>query len=519
MVTEMQLSVEKKFFFFLTLVFFIIGVLYWEAFVDLVERWEANEEYSHGFIIPFLTLYFIWQKKNKFHNTQFNPAWWGFFLVFVGLVILFIGKSSVLFILVDYSFVMVVIGLIWSMVGGVALKVILVPLLMLIFAIPLPSYIDALLSSKLQLLSSQLGVEFIIWCKIPVFLEGNVIDLGDFKLQVVEACNGLRYLYPLMSIGFICAYMFNTAMWKRVLVFLSSIPITIIMNSFRIGVVGYLVNRWGIETAEGFMHDFEGWVVFMASLALLMIEMLFLARLSRNSHSLAEIFGIIDEVPTHVEEPQQSLLSKYPLSSPFYASLVLMIAVVILVFFIGNRKEVVLERQPFSHFPLKIGDWKGKKQTLDKDALDVLKLSDYLLTNYRDESGKSLVFYIAYYDSQRKNVVPHSPKLCIPGGGWEISDISRENIEGQPFNRMIIKKRLDKSLVYYWYQQRGQVVANEYIMKWSLFKDALFLNRTDGALVRISTEVYPGENIKNAEERMNKFMLMSKPLLSQYIPG
>jgi exosortase D (VPLPA-CTERM-specific) len=307
-------------------------------------------------------------------------------------------------------------------------------------------------------------------------------------------------------------------MWKRVLVFLSSIPITIIMNSFRIGVVGYLVNRWGIETAEGFMHDFEGWVVFMASLALLMIEMLFLARLSRNSHSLAEIFGIIDEVPSHVEEPQQSLLSKYPLSSPFYASLVLMIAVLILVFFIGNRKEVVLERQPFSHFPLKIGDWKGKKQTLDKDALDVLKLSDYLLTNYRDESGKSVVFYIAYYDSQRKNVVPHSPKLCIPGGGWEISDISRENIERQPFNRMIIKKRLDKSLVYYWYQQRGQIVANEYVMKWSLFKDALFLNRTDGALVRISTEVYPGENIKNAEERMNKFMLVSKPLLSQYIP-
>lgn len=518
MVTESQSAIRKNLFFFLILAFFIITALYWEAFVDLVERWAGNEEYSHGFIIPFLTLYFIWQKKNKFHNAQFNSSWWGFFLVLVGLIILFIGKTSVLFILMDYSFILVVIGLILSVVGGEALKVIIVPLLMLAFAIPLPSYIDALLSSKLQLLSSQLGVEFIIWCKIPVFLEGNVIDLGDFKLQVVEACNGLRYLYPLMSIGFICAYMFNTAMWKRVLVFLSSIPITIIMNSFRIGVVGYLVNRWGIETAEGFMHDFEGWVVFMASLALLMIEMLLLAKMSRNSHSLVEIFGIIDEVPRK-EVQQQSILSKYQLRSPSYASLVLMIAVVILVFFIGNRKEVVLERQPFSHFPLKIGAWKGKKQTLDKDTLDVLKLSDYLMTNYRDESGKSIVFYIAYYDSQRKNVVPHSPKLCIPGGGWEIAGISRENVEGQPFNRMIIKKRLDKSLVYYWYQQRGQIVANEYAMKWSLFKDALFLNRTDGALVRISTEVYPDENIKNAEERMNNFMLVSKPLLSQYIPN
>ncbi len=517
MATETLSAIRKNLLLFLILVFFIITVLYREAFVDLVERWAGNEEYSHGFIIPFLTLYFIWQKKNKFHNIQFNSSWWGFFLVLVGMIVLFIGRSSVLFIVMNYSFILVVIGLIWSVVGGAALKVILVPLLMLAFAIPLPSYLDALLSSELQLLSSQLGVEFIIWCDIPVFLEGNVIDLGDFKLQVVEACNGLRYLYPLLSIGFICAYMFNTAMWKRVLVFLSSIPITIVMNSFRIGVVGYLVNRWGIETAEGFMHDFEGWVVFMASLALLMIVMLFLAKMGRNSHSLVEIFGIIDEAPG-VGVQQQSILSKYQLRSPFYASLVLMVAVLILVFFMGNRKEVVLERQSFSHFPLQIGAWKGKKQTLDKDTLDVLKLSDYLLTSYRDESGKVIVLYIAYYDSQRKNVVPHSPKLCIPGGGWEIVDISRENFEGQPFNRMIIQKRLDKSLVYYWYQQRGQIIANEYAMKWSLFKDALFLNRTDGSLVRTSTEIYPGEDMKKAEERMNEFLLLIKPLLREYIP-
>ncbi len=107
---------------------------------------------------------------------------------------------------------------------------------------------------------------------ISVYLEGNVIDLGSYKLEVAEACSGLRYLFPLMSVGAIMAYLINGKAWARVVVFASTIPIAILMNSFRIGVIGVLVDRYGTEQATGILHFFEGWVVFMICLALLTLE-------------------------------------------------------------------------------------------------------------------------------------------------------------------------------------------------------------------------------------------------------
>src|SRR6185312_17264866 len=130
----------------------------------------------------------------------------------------------------------------------------------------------------LQLISSQLGVLFIRAFQIPVFLEGNVIDLGVYKLQVVDACSGLRYLYPLLSLGFLAAYLFQAPIWQRVVVFLSTIPITIVMNSLRIGIVGILVNHFGPQDADGFLHMFEGWIIFIACAAVLVAEMALLAR-------------------------------------------------------------------------------------------------------------------------------------------------------------------------------------------------------------------------------------------------
>ena len=128
----------------------------------------------------------------------------------------------------------------------------------MIFAIPLPYFIDASLSLKLQLISSQLGAFFIRLFQVPVYLDGNIIDLGTYKLQVVDACSGLRYLFPLLSLSFLAAYLFHAPIWQRVLVLLSSIPITILMNGFRIGMVGVTVDRWGPRMADEALHFFEG---------------------------------------------------------------------------------------------------------------------------------------------------------------------------------------------------------------------------------------------------------------------
>jgi len=140
-----------------------------------------------------------------------------------------------------------------------------------------------------------------------------------------------------------------------------------------------------------------------------------------------------------------------------------------------------------------------------------------LLANYRNEQGTVINFYVAYYQSQRKGVSPHSPRVCIPGGGWEIAEFDRIEANNQPVNRVLIKKGNQRQLVYYWFQGHGRVIANEYTNKWYLFIDSILKNRTDGALVRLVTNVAPHEDIGVADAKILAFMADSNTQLNKFI--
>src|SRR5215467_11105339 len=258
---------------------------------ELLRRWGAQEEYSHGYLIPFIAAWLLWTRREALASHIGRPSWIGpLIILFVG-ALLVIGKVSALYLLPQLGFILALAALVLAFGGFPLLKVTWLPIAFLVFAIQLPYVVDAGLSLQLQLLSSQLGVGFIRVFDIPVYLEGNVIDLGIYKLQVVEACSGLRYLYPLMSLGFLAAYLFQAPFWQRALVFLSTIPITIAMNSFRIGMVGLLVDRWGTAQAEGLLHFFEGWVIFLACAAMLAAEIYLLARFT-SGKGFFQVFGL-----------------------------------------------------------------------------------------------------------------------------------------------------------------------------------------------------------------------------------
>ena len=482
---------------------------------ELIIRWDKQEEYSHGYMIPFVSGYFIWLKKEEIRHIEFNPSWLGVLLVLMAAVLFLIGEVSGLFILIHYAFIAVLVGLAYAIMGWHALNIILVPLLFLAFSIPLPYFLEASLSANLQLWSSQMGVAFIRWCSIPVFLEGNIIDLGSYKLQVVEACSGLRYLFPLMSLGFICAYLYDTAFWQRALVFVSTLPIALLMNSFRIGVIGVVVEHWGISVAEGFLHDFEGWVIFLACIAMLFAEMAMLLKISQNSRPLSAVFGI--QVEVWSDTPH--CINQRTLSLPFIMAIAVLGVSVIMVQSIDTREEFMPDRLGFYQFPEDIEPWRGKQQRMEPSVVKKLGVFDYILADYVNTESESVNFYVAYYATQRKGLSPHSPKVCMPGGGWQIAGIERTNLaNGLPLNRVVIKKGGQQQLVYYWFQQRGRYIANEYMMKWYLFKDALLLNRTDGALVRVSTMIYPHEQASDADRRLQSFAAKALLQLNDYIP-
>jgi len=517
---------STRFWLLLSLPLLVTAVLFHASLAYTVDIWLTREEYSHGLLIPAISAYLVWQKKTDIARLPIEQSSLGLPLIAAGLLLFFLGELSSLFIIQQYALVTLLAGMAWTLFGTPIFHRVWVAIAFLLFAIPLPSFFFNRLSSQLQLWSSELGVSFIRACNISVFQEGNVIDLGAMQLQVVEACSGLRYLFPLMSLAFMCAYFFQAPFWKRLIVFLSSMPITILMNSFRIGVIGILVEHFGKSMGEGFLHDFEGWIVFMACTAILLGEIWLLARIGSDPRPLNEVFGLTVPAPL----PPGTRFRRRQLPRPYWIVLGTLVVALALSLSLERREEIRPGRSEFAEFPMTLGPWTGSRQRMEQQYVEELKFDDYILATYAPPAAAGgrpypVSLYSAYYASQRKGASIHSPRSCIPGGGWVIESFQPVSLDGigaggQPLhaNRLVIQKGDDRQLVYYWFQQRGRSLTNEYVVKWYLLWDALTRNRTDGALVRYITESPKGEDLAAADARLRELIGLSAGELDRYIP-
>ena len=500
----------------------IAGYFGFKTGVDFSANWIwMRPEYSHGILIPFIAAFLVWQRKDRIERLPFTGSWWGLALLLAAAALNLMGKMAALFAVQQYAVVVAIYALVLTLVGGRVFRLLWVPLLILLFMIPLPEFVLQNLSAQLQLISSQIGVWVIRLLGISVYLEGNVIDLGVYKLQVAEACDGLRYLFPLMTLGFIMAYFFQAAMWKRILVFLSSVPLTILMNSFRIGVIGITVEHWGIGMAEGFLHEFQGWAVFMASMALMLCELMLLARLGARGSSWREVFGLEFPAPA----PKDAAVHERALPRSFLAATAVLITVATVAHLLPERQEIIPNRSSFVDFPNLLEGWAVHQEPLDPIYRDTLKLDDYLMATLSDGRPPSIVLYVAWYDTQRAGRSTHSPRTCLPSGGWKIDSFTQVSLPGAVMhgrmltvNRAVTSLRTQRELVYYWFSQRGRVATNEYMVKWLLFWDSLTRNRSDGALIRISMSLDDGAALEAADARLREFTRRIAPRLDAYVP-
>ena len=550
------------------LVIVLLGYLYADSLAFLFGHWMGSEDYSHGMFVPLISLFLIWQARHRIVAAGIRNSWWGLAVISAGLLLFWISEFATLYVLQHLSLWMVIVGLVIALIGVRGARTIAFPVSYLLTSIPLPVFLYAGLSSQLQLWSSALGVGCLQLVGVTAFRDGNVIDLGPVQLQVVEACSGIRYLLPLTSLALLCAYLFKDRMWKRVVLVLSSIPISVLVNGFRIGMIGVLVEWYGQGTAEGFYHLFEGWVLFMASLGLLILEMWVLSGigaqgdrssfLSRFTWTDSNLYGRreLEDRGPRVEatssvsasnlQPQalqhsstlasasasHHATTSHPSTShrrfpgPAYlCSVALLVPVAFASTLMVEREEVPPPRAMFVDFPMTLDGWLGTSLTLEKQYIDALRFDDYVLADYRFGGGQPVNLYAAYYRSQRKGQSAHSPQSCLPGGGWEISSLhsmdlpaSSGMVRSLHVNRALIQKDSQKQIILYWFKQRDRIVSNEYLVKVYLFWDALSRGRTDGALVRIASLVGPGETEDIVDQRLRQFVSTIEPELARYVP-
>ena len=503
----------------------VLGYIYADSLVFLVGQW-GQDDYSHGPFIPIISAVLIWQRWPQVSRVGISPSWWGPLLVAIGMLLFILGDYATLYVVLHLSLWIVIIGVVLSFIGRPAMRVLAFPLSYLLTTIPLPVFLYNTLSNQLQLWSSALGVGFLQAIGVTAFREGNVIDLGPVQLQVAEACSGIRYLFPLTSLALLCAYLYRDRLWKRVVLVVSALPVSIFINGLRIGIVGVLVEFYGPQAAEGFLHLFEGWVLFLATLGLLVLEMWVLSKVQAlpGSKGLLERFSweIIPESTGVATITPGIVPGMQPRVPAYVGSLALILPVAVLAPSFGERTEIIPDRSAFMDFSMRIGEWQGSPQPVEPQLISALRFDDYLLADYAAPGGGPLTLYIAYYQSQRKGQSAHSPQSCIPGGGWEITakgtvDLPMDGLT-EPVNRVLIQKDRQKQLVVYWFKQRERILSNEYLVKLYLFWDAMTRQRSDGALIRLSAAVDPGEDEREVEQRLLQFAKSIQPQLNRYIP-
>ena len=488
----------------------------WPALVTVSATW-SQDEYSHAWLIPPLALLlFIYRFRSAERG---GSRWPGLVLSGAALILMLAGWATRNTTLSIYGLIAGAFGLTTAALGLRALGRLAAPLGFLVFIIPLPLAIYISLSQSMQLLSSRLGVLLIRLVGVVVTRDGSIIELASGRLEVAEACSGLRYLFPLLSIAFLIATLVEDRWWKKAVLFVSAIPIAIVLNAVRVAMIGILVDRFGMAMAEGLQHEVEGFLVFALCVALLAVETQILLRIGAPGR-LVHADALLPN--------RRSLgaLRHWPTTPVFAASAGVLAAGALLLVLLPVRAELIPARRPLALFPMTIAGWQGRPHPLDAETLGALGLTDYVMADYTDPQDgidDPVNFYVAYYETQKIGVQVHSPRLCIPGGGWTIMSQASATLSAAdgstiPANRVMIQKNGTRQLVYYWFEERGRRLTEETAIKLYALLDAVTRNRSDGALVRLVVPITDGDEDR-ADRALQALVRAASGQLGTFVPG
>ncbi len=249
----------------------LLAVLYYPVISHLMSSWQANPDYSHGYFVPFIVGYMVYWKRGELQGMACEPNDWGIFLLLIGLIQLVLGIIGAEHFLQSTSMIVVALGIVLFLAGVKMTRVLMAPVLYLMFMIPLPAIIWNNFAFSLRLAASKIAVACMHAMGMTILCEGNFIYLPTASLEVVDACSGMRSLVSLMALGALFAFISSHSVWKKWALFISAIPIAIVSNIMRLIIAVVMVQAYGEDAALGATHTFSGIIVFFIGLVLLLV--------------------------------------------------------------------------------------------------------------------------------------------------------------------------------------------------------------------------------------------------------
>ena len=260
----------------------LVGILYAGVLKILVGQWWNEPDYGHGFLVPLFSGYVVWRQREKLFKIESKPANFGLLVMVGAVLLLLVGSLGAELFTSRVSLLVLLAGIILFLAGWQVLRAVSFPLAFLLLMIPIPVIIYNQITFPLQLIASRFATFWLEVVQVPVLREGNVLILPNYSLEVVEACSGIRSLMTLITLAVAYGYLVEPRRWVRYSLVILMIPIAIVSNAIRIMGTGVLTYRFGPKAAEGFFHEFSGWVIFLAALILMFVSHANLKRFGRS---------------------------------------------------------------------------------------------------------------------------------------------------------------------------------------------------------------------------------------------
>jgi len=488
--------------------FFLLGLF--PIFQKLQIRWNSGDN-SYCYLIIPLFLYMLWEKKKDFQFGQFDWNSWGLIPILMFLLVMLLGELGSVETLLYIGLWSCVVSTMFILYGW-RLKELVYPLLILAFMVPLPPFINRMLTFNLKLAASNFATVLLRLADQTVLQNGNIIDLGITQLQVVDACSGMRYFMPLILMALLFGYYFCNKLWQRALLLVFVAPLSIAVNGMRIFMTGML-HVWGYpQLAESFFHDFSGWIIFVLAGIILLAFCLVL-----------RLFNA---------PPAQSKPKQVQKTQPVRKWTPAALTITICILFGGSGYALHKlptavhspERQSFESFPGSIGLWNARRNYLAPEILDVLWADDYLSASWHRQDRPNIVhLLVPYYKYQGTRHTAHAPQSCMLGSGWALTASADQRINLNPHGDIPIRTIVwqqgnTRLLAGYFFLQRGRIIINPWMNKFYLMWDSLTRRRTDGALVRAELVMTPGQTIDEAFVVLEDFLKALWPILPEFVP-
>ena len=497
-----------------------ISILYCYAFVllELMKKWGYDDSYSYGFLIPIISVYLVWEKRNEIRRMPMAPDFMtGIPVLFSGLVMLIIGKFSTVLLVQQFSIVPTIIGIILILYGRSIFQKVWFPILYLIFMIPLWNFFLDPFHPTFQLFSASIGVKILNAIGVPVLQNNTFIELSNITLEVAEVCSGINYLVSVVAISLPLCYLFLNSWLKRCVLICLSALIAIGSNGLRVAAIALYSYGQGDRIVVSEIHG--PFAIFRAiGIAMIGYMVLFLGvwYLSEKRNFPKRIFSEVE--PASNTDASIENNNTHVRTNCFFP-LVSVLMIVSSGTYINFYKPVPVPlKMNFSHFPKMVEGWVGKDIDPVDDLVDfnLSGVTNELSKIYKNESGEEVLLYIGYFDyqSQGKELINYKLDHLIANSTPLEMDFGNYDL-----NAVNIYRKRGSTIVLYWFDINGRKTNNQYLAKAHLTWNSMMERKSNSAIIMVRTNTKRNDDPQESILLCKKFLDIIFPIIPEFLPA